>query len=374
MLDFGALPPEINSGRMYAGPGPGSMLAAATAWQSLAEELNSAAAELRLDRLDPDQRAVDRPQLDLDGRGRRPVCDVAERHRRSGTAGRRASHRGGRRIRNRFRRNSSAAADRRQSKPAGNARRDECPRAEHPGDRGNRGALRRDVGPGRRRDVRLRRRLGDGVTSDPVHHAAANHQPERAGRPVRRRRPVRRHLRGDRSSRRSCRRVRKLISGMPQTLQSLASPQALESVASTATDSSIVLDIGNCRCMNELSTPLRMASMPMSMLSKLFTDGQHGDRRPGRRGPRPMSWAPPSRSDSRRAPAPWARQASAPSARALRHVSAGMGQATSVGALSVPSAWTGAAPSVSAAGTAMHVGGTRPSRRRRQVRNRPCRR
>ena len=44
MLDFAALPPEINSGRMYAGPGPGSMLAAATAWQSLAEELSSVAA------------------------------------------------------------------------------------------------------------------------------------------------------------------------------------------------------------------------------------------------------------------------------------------------------------------------------------------
>lgn len=44
MLDFAALPPEINSGRMYTGPGPGSMLAAATAWQSLAEELNSVAA------------------------------------------------------------------------------------------------------------------------------------------------------------------------------------------------------------------------------------------------------------------------------------------------------------------------------------------
>ena len=43
MLDFGALPPEINSGRMYAGPGAGSMLAAAAAWQALAEELTSAA-------------------------------------------------------------------------------------------------------------------------------------------------------------------------------------------------------------------------------------------------------------------------------------------------------------------------------------------
>jgi PPE-repeat protein len=38
------LPLEINSARMYAGPGPGSMVAAAAAWQSLADELNSAAA------------------------------------------------------------------------------------------------------------------------------------------------------------------------------------------------------------------------------------------------------------------------------------------------------------------------------------------
>ncbi|EUA07530.1 PPE family protein [Mycobacterium kansasii 732] len=40
---YGALPPEINSGRMYAGPGAGSMLAAAGAWDGLAVELTSAA-------------------------------------------------------------------------------------------------------------------------------------------------------------------------------------------------------------------------------------------------------------------------------------------------------------------------------------------
>ncbi len=39
MIDFGALPPEINSGRMYAGPGAGSMLAAAAAWNGLAADL-----------------------------------------------------------------------------------------------------------------------------------------------------------------------------------------------------------------------------------------------------------------------------------------------------------------------------------------------
>ncbi|CAJ1498267.1 PPE family protein [[Mycobacterium] kokjensenii] len=43
-MDYGALPPEINSARMYAGAGAGSLLASATAWHEVAAELNSAAA------------------------------------------------------------------------------------------------------------------------------------------------------------------------------------------------------------------------------------------------------------------------------------------------------------------------------------------
>ena len=43
MIDFGLLAPEINYGRMYAGPGLGSMLTAATAWGELAAELSSVA-------------------------------------------------------------------------------------------------------------------------------------------------------------------------------------------------------------------------------------------------------------------------------------------------------------------------------------------
>lgn len=43
-LDFAALPPEINSGRMYAGPGSASIRAAAAAWGELAAGLQSAAA------------------------------------------------------------------------------------------------------------------------------------------------------------------------------------------------------------------------------------------------------------------------------------------------------------------------------------------
>ena len=38
-MDFIFLPPEINSARMYAGPGSGSLLAAAGSWDSLAAEL-----------------------------------------------------------------------------------------------------------------------------------------------------------------------------------------------------------------------------------------------------------------------------------------------------------------------------------------------
>lgn len=44
LVDFGALPPEINSGRIYSGPGSAPMLAVASAWAGLATELHSAAA------------------------------------------------------------------------------------------------------------------------------------------------------------------------------------------------------------------------------------------------------------------------------------------------------------------------------------------
>jgi PPE-repeat protein len=46
-VDFGALPPEINSGLMYAGAGSGSLVGAAAAWEGLASELGSAASSYR---------------------------------------------------------------------------------------------------------------------------------------------------------------------------------------------------------------------------------------------------------------------------------------------------------------------------------------
>ena len=43
MIEFAMFPPEINSGRMYAGPGAGPMTAASAAWDALADDLYLAA-------------------------------------------------------------------------------------------------------------------------------------------------------------------------------------------------------------------------------------------------------------------------------------------------------------------------------------------
>ncbi|WP_057321557.1 PPE domain-containing protein, partial [Mycobacterium tuberculosis] len=41
-MNFAVLPPEVNSARIFAGAGLGPMLAAASAWDGLAEELHAA--------------------------------------------------------------------------------------------------------------------------------------------------------------------------------------------------------------------------------------------------------------------------------------------------------------------------------------------
>ncbi|MEE3066325.1 MAG: PPE domain-containing protein, partial [Actinomycetota bacterium] len=42
-MDFALLPPEVNSGLMYAGPGSGPLLEAAAGWDALAAQLESTA-------------------------------------------------------------------------------------------------------------------------------------------------------------------------------------------------------------------------------------------------------------------------------------------------------------------------------------------
>src|ERR1700761_955346 len=47
VFDFAAQPPEVISAKIYSGPGAGSLLTAATAWESLAGELQSTAANFQ---------------------------------------------------------------------------------------------------------------------------------------------------------------------------------------------------------------------------------------------------------------------------------------------------------------------------------------
>lgn len=79
MLDYGALPPEINSGRIYVGAGPGPLLAAAAAWDGLAAELHSNGSVLHRGDLRVDcwlARSIVRGH----GGGGRTVCGVDERY------------------------------------------------------------------------------------------------------------------------------------------------------------------------------------------------------------------------------------------------------------------------------------------------------
>jgi PPE-repeat protein len=46
-MDFGTIPPEINSGHMYSGPGSGSIVESAAAWSQLAAGLHEAATQCR---------------------------------------------------------------------------------------------------------------------------------------------------------------------------------------------------------------------------------------------------------------------------------------------------------------------------------------
>ncbi|MGB9303966.1 MAG: PPE family protein, partial [Mycobacterium sp.] len=46
-MSFAVLPPELNSARIYAGAGSGSMLAAAAAWDGLTTELGLSAASFQ---------------------------------------------------------------------------------------------------------------------------------------------------------------------------------------------------------------------------------------------------------------------------------------------------------------------------------------
>ena len=83
-MDFGALPPEFNSARMYSGPGSASMMAAATAWNGLAARIAFRGVLVRVGDLGADRRAVAGAVVNGHGGRGRTLCGVDERDRRTG--------------------------------------------------------------------------------------------------------------------------------------------------------------------------------------------------------------------------------------------------------------------------------------------------
>jgi PPE-repeat protein len=354
MPDFGALPPEINSGRMYTGPGPGSMLAAAAAWQSLAEDLTSAASGYGSVVSTLTSGSWTGPSSISMAAAAAPYVtwlsatgDQAQQAATQAAAAASAYESafaatvpppiiGANRslltalvATNVLGQNTPAIAAT-EARYAEMWAQDATAMYGYAGASATASQVTPFTAPPQTTN-------SNGLVSQSV--AAAQYAGTSGGT----------DLDTIMSS------GSQVISGMPQALQSLASPQALDSVASTATGSS-TSSTSATSIMNELSTPLKLASMPMSMLSKLFTAG--------------------STATAAKAATTAANELGAANAVGLTSstgalgsagigavgsgapaLSAGMGRATSVGALTVPSAWTGAAP-VTAAGTAMHVGAT----------------
>ena len=131
-MDYGAFPPEVNSARMYAGPGAGSMLAAAGAWDGLAADLHSTAAAAG---------SVDSGLTGGSWRGAAstsmaaavaPVFDVDERDRDPNRAGGEPGQGGSRRLRGGVRDDGATSGDRHQPGPADGAGRDERAGANTP--------------------------------------------------------------------------------------------------------------------------------------------------------------------------------------------------------------------------------------------------
>ncbi|HXO12887.1 MAG TPA: PPE family protein, partial [Mycobacterium sp.] len=271
MLDFGALPPEINSGRMYAGPGPGSMLAAAAAWQSLAEELTFAASGYGSVVSTLTSGSWTGPSSISMAAAAAPyvtwLSATADQAQQAATQ-------------------TSAAASAYESAFAATV--------PPPIIEANRSLLAALVAtnvlgqntPAIAATEALYAEMwaqdatamygyaGASATASQVTPFTAPPQTTNSSGLVSQ--SVAAAQSAGTSGGTDLDTIMssgpQVISGMPQALQSLASPQALDSVASTATDSS-TSSTSATSIMNELSTPLKLASMPMSMLSKLFTAG-----------------------------------------------------------------------------------------------------
>lgn len=97
-MDFGALPPEVNSGRMYTGPGSTPMVSAASAWNRLASELSFTADgyERVIKALSGEEWFGPASAMMLEAIT--PLCDVDALHRGASRTGGQAGRSRGRRV------------------------------------------------------------------------------------------------------------------------------------------------------------------------------------------------------------------------------------------------------------------------------------
>lgn len=179
VFDFGAIPPEINSGRMYGGAGAGPLIAAAAAWDGVAAELSVAAAgyesaisELTSARwIGPTATAMAVATTPYMAwlRAVAGQAELAGTQAKASAAAFEMAH------------TMTCATPSRCGQPsfADDADLYQFAGAEHPGYRCRRILLRPDVGPRRRSHVHLRQLERDRFNTAPLHTTTSYHQPSR---------------------------------------------------------------------------------------------------------------------------------------------------------------------------------------------------
>ena len=198
-MDYGALPPEINSARMYAGPGSSSMEAAATAWNGLAAELRSAASSYGsiISEL-TDESWTGPSSTEMAAAAALYVAWInstaAEAEQTASQAMSAAAA-----YQSAFAMTVSPATVSANRAHLASLVATNTFGQNTPAIAANRDPIRRNVGPGRRRDVRLCREFGGRQPGDAVHRGAADHQPGRVGRAERRGHPGHRNRRRQRT-------------------------------------------------------------------------------------------------------------------------------------------------------------------------------
>ena len=157
-MTFVVLPPEINSGRMFAGAGSGPMLAAAAAWDGLASELGSAAASFKSVTSGLVQGAWQGAAATAMAGAAAPYAGWLSAADCAGRGGGRSRQSGGRGVRGGAVGDGAPGVGGGQPVYLGVAGAVKSLGAQCPRDRRRRGPIRTDVGPRCGRDVRLSQR------------------------------------------------------------------------------------------------------------------------------------------------------------------------------------------------------------------------